>query len=437
MSGSGTNVKGMNLYNKAKREYASDDCPRKDYYRRDNPCSIFMATPVSTGSSGIGTLALVAGGIGIAAAATPIVAMALTSGGAGAQGAGGPQVSSKATLQALQTAGDSTNPEAINRAIDAGRADSKRLGEQLKTAQDSANKTQAEIDTVNKNISGVKSDISNLEKNIKDKQNEVSGSNGSSSLTSTRDGEIAKVPQKVLGPNGTMIDNPTKDADIQAIHKNYDDRIKHAKEVEEQIPKMQKELEDKKPTLKNYEDVLKDRREKYNASIKQAQEIIPQQKQIDAEVIKLEKRLVDVQNATKQGGANTPAAATAATTSPAAASAVPPAAAPTGAATPGAATPAKPEPADKEATPPPVAMSTLPTVSDQQFQTDKAQFNDRINNYNNQNENQNSVLRELDTYISGHKLTDEQAAELYKLRPIQSSAENTSRLSSSESSSHS
>lgn len=412
MTGYGTQVKGMNLYNKAKKDGLNRQClddtlRLKSPFHRDNSCSIFAAAPRSSGG-GSSILPLVVGGLAVGATALTVGAMiAGSSDSKGPQGAGGAGASSKATLQALQTAGDSTNPDAIQRAIDSGKENSKGLGADIQAAQTAADKAKADIDSVQGKIGSKKTDITKLEQDIDTKEGQVSGNKSSSALTSTRDGEIAKVPKQVPGPDGKMIDNLNYQTDVDAIHTKYDEQIKNAQDVEAEIPKLKEKLEKEKQTLKTYEDVLTDKQKELEASLKQVQELTPKQKQIDAEVIKLTQRLRDVQNATKPDGATAPA------TADAPAKAAPQAVIKATAPQTSEKTETPAETPEAKETPP-----TITTISDADFTKNLTEFKTGFNTTGNDVDTLKTLSDNIDAYSKTNtgKLTPAQEKELETLK---------------------
>jgi len=265
-----TQVRAINLYSNAKRNGLSDLGARPQGKTTINNYYSTSSSSGSSGSSTLSTIATIAGIAGIVGAGASIFSMASkgSSGaqqggfsGSGVQG-GGQQATSKELVSTLQTAENSTNPDAIQKTIDQGQTESDKVGQQIKSTTDQANTAKTDMDNAQNNVNQLeKTTIPNQEKELEGLKGQVKGENSSSGLTGKRDSEIQAIPKTVAGPDGKQIDNPELASKTAAIKAKYDPQIEKAKKIEnEDIPRKQKEIDASKDKLKTTKEVLADKK---------------------------------------------------------------------------------------------------------------------------------------------------------------------------------
>lgn len=300
---------GRALKRQAEIEGLDRECLRlKSPFKHHDHCnSVFTAQPVSTGGgSGMSTLALFAGGLTVAAAATPLVLMALSSGGSqGPQGAG--QVSSKAMMNTLDNAESSGNPDVINKALDQARPALASDNEQIKAAEATISGSKEEIANIQGKVDQQKNSVSSLKDEIKDLKGKVDGDKSSSALTGQKN--------KLTEQKNNIKDDPKNPGaaeaqrqQIQSQITELEKQIKTAQEIEQKIKDKETQLPKEEEKLKDFEQQLKIAKEKAEKAKEQLQKLKPERDNLKAKIERLERQLQNIQAAKSTNGTTAPVA---------------------------------------------------------------------------------------------------------------------------------
>lgn len=201
---------------------------------------------------------------------------------------GAEQNGAKDTLSALRKAQNSVDVKELTAAIEQGKKESGTLGTQIKEADDTANTAKQDMDAAQGNYNKLDETNNGLKEKVQGEKSSASLSVQQGQLET----QLSSTPETIDG-----VPNP--------LYGELKGKIEKIKTQIEEAKKIEAQIKENEGTLKTYKEVIDAKKKIYDTNSTKSKELKGQQTKIDTEVKNLEKKLADVQNATKPADTNT------------------------------------------------------------------------------------------------------------------------------------